>query len=364
MKARDSYFMMRALELAQKAEGSTSPNPVVGCVVVKDNKVIGEGFHKKAGLPHAEIEALKKCGKYAACATMYVTLEPCDHYGKTPPCTDAIINAGIKKVIIAMKDPNPLNNGKGIRKLRSKGISVVTGVLSGPAKSINKPFIKHTTTRLPLVTLKIAESLDGKIADSSGGSKWVSNRGSRSYVQKLRSLSDAVMVGVNTVIKDDPMLIARGYGKKTPTRVVVDSRLRISLDSRIVKSADRVPLIVFTTDMSSEKKREMLKKEHVTVVRVGSCRKRTDLRQVLMELGKRGVLSLLVEGGSELAGSLLDSKLADRAVFFIAPKIIGARDAVNAVKGTGVRKLKDAALLKNVDMIRIDDDIMISGDIS
>jgi len=359
----DIYYMRRAIKLAKKAEGFTSPNPLVGCLIVKKGKIIGKGYHHKAGLPHAEVIALQDAGEKAKNATMYVTLEPCKHLGRTPPCTSAVIKAGIKRFVIAMKDPNPLNNGRGITKLREKGASVTTGVCEKEAREINRPFIKYATKGLPFVTLKIAESLDGKIATSKGESKWISNSDSRQHVQKIRSYVDAIMVGSNTVIKDNPRLLPKGYYRRNPVRVVVDSRLKIPLDSKLVKTAEKAPLIIATTKLSSERKKRLLNKKNVNVIVIKSSKTGVNLEDLLKILGRMGILHILAEGGAELAGSLCDKKLVDRILFFISPKIIGGRDAITSIKGRGVNRIKDALKLENVEVKRFKDDVVVSGDI-
>ncbi|MDD5439417.1 MAG: bifunctional diaminohydroxyphosphoribosylaminopyrimidine deaminase/5-amino-6-(5-phosphoribosylamino)uracil reductase RibD [Candidatus Omnitrophica bacterium] len=356
-------FMRLALRLAKRAEGMTSPNPLVGCVIVLNGRVVGKGYHKRAGTPHAEVHALRSAGAQARGATLYVTLEPCDHYGRTPPCTDAIVNAGIKKVFIGMKDPNPINSGRGMRKLKRRGITVTAGISEAECRAINKPYGKWITTGVPYVTLKLAESLDGKIATRTGDSKWISGEGSRAYVQKLRQRVDAVMVGVNTVMADDPLLIPHGAFKKNPVRVVVDAGLSIPLSSRLAATTGRAPLWIAASNKAAGAKKNGLMKKGAEVIGVDASKGKIDMRGLLRILGKRMITHVLVEGGAALAGDMLDHRCIDEAVFFIAPKIIGGKDAVTAVSGNGVRLVSQAVTLKNISIQRIKDDVMIRGDV-
>ena len=303
---RDEEYMRVALNLAKKGKGKTSPNPIVGAVVVKDNRIVGRGYHKKAGQPHAEINALKQAGNNAKGASLYVTLEPCCFFGKTPPCTDAIIKSGIKKVVIAAKDPNPLNNGIGLKVLKRHNITVELGVLEADARSINEIFEKYITKKMPFVILKIAQTLDGKIAAKTGDSKWISCEKSRRFVHKLRSEVDAVMISANTARIDKPRL------KQARLKVVVP-------DGNV------------------------------------------NLKNFLKELGEKQITSILCEGGGELAWSLLKDGLVDKILFFIAPKIIGGRDAKTSVEGAGLSRIKDAIKLKEIKFSKIDEDVLIEA---
>ena len=321
--------MRLAIELAKKAIGKTSPNPAVGAVIVKNNKVIGKGYHKKAGLPHAEINALREAGQKAKGATLYVTLSPCDHYGRTPPCTDAIIKSGIKKVIIAMKDPNPVNNGNGIKRLRGSGIKVDAGVLAKEAEAINKPYIKFITKNLPYITVKVAQSLDGKIATRTGDSKWISSEDSRRYVHELRGKVDAVMVGANTVLRDDPLLLSK-VSRKQPVRIIVSGKSGVPQDAKIFSSLDRSPVII--------------------------------VKSLSEALALKNITHILVEGGGELIASLVKKDLVDRFLIFIAPKIIGGRTAKTAVEGAGISHIKDASNFKIKSIRRFKKDILIEAE--
>jgi diaminohydroxyphosphoribosylaminopyrimidine deaminase/5-amino-6-(5-phosphoribosylamino)uracil reductase len=338
-------FMKLALSLARKS--NPSPNPRVGAVVVKNGKIIGKGYHKRAGMPHAEIEAMRNAerrGHDVKGATLYITLEPCCHSNKrTPPCTKAIIGKGISEVICAMKDPNPHVNGKGIKELRRNGIDVSVGMLEKEVREINKGYIKSMEKGLPYVAVKMAMSLDGKIATEGGESKWISCRKSRDIVHKLRKEYDAVMVGVNTVLSDNPSFI------QNPVRIIVDSGLRTPENAKIFDSGK---VIILTTKKSKSPGVKF-------VVTKG---KRVDLRQAFKELPKLGVLSILAEGGGELNGSLFDEKLVDRIYFFTAPKIIGGKNAKTPVEGDGIKKLKNAVRIK-LKTRKTGDDFLFEGDV-
>ena len=333
-------YMALAIELAKKAEGMTSPNPIVGAVIVKNKRIVGRGYHKRAGLPHAEINALRRAGAKAKGGALYVTLEPCDHFGRTPPCTQAIIKSGIKRVIIAMTDPNPVNNGSGIRKLNRCGIKTEVGLLAEDAKEMNRSYIKFITKNIPYVTVKVAQSLDGKIATKTGDSKWISSDDSRRYVHKLRRVSDAVMVGANTVKRDDPLLLSRERGKQ-PIRVIVGGRSAISPGAKVFSFLHKNPVIIVKPDRRSGGK--------------------VDLDKLLKALAKMGITNILVEGGGELIADLVKEKLVDRFLVFIAPKIIGGRDAKTAVEGSGTALIKDAFCLKNISVKRFKKDILIEA---
>ena len=356
------HYMRMAIRLAKKAEGQTSPNPIVGAVVVKGGKIVGKGYHKKAGMPHAEIEALRQAGSRAKGATLYVTLEPCDHFGRTPPCTDAIVRSGIKEVVIAMRDPNPANNGRGTKKLRHHGIRTTVGIVEEQAREMNRPYIKWITTRMPYVTVKVAQSLDGKIAARTGDSRWISSGESRRYVHGLRGKSDAVMVGLNTVLKDDPLLTNRSGAGKRPVRVVVDSALKTPLNAKLVKTSRHVPLIIATTPRSSEKKKAALTDKGAEVITVRSKNGRVDLRAVLRLLGQRGFTHIMAEGGGELVAGLTESRLADRFLFFIAPKLVGGRAAPTSVEGAGISKIEDALVMSSVTIKRFGSDILVEAE--
>ncbi|MBO8158508.1 MAG: bifunctional diaminohydroxyphosphoribosylaminopyrimidine deaminase/5-amino-6-(5-phosphoribosylamino)uracil reductase RibD [Thermosyntropha sp.] len=353
--------MKRALDLASKALGRTSPNPVVGAVIVKDGKIVGEGYHHKAGTPHAEIHALNQAENLAKGATMYVTLEPCSHHGRTPPCAYALIKAGIHKVVVATLDPNPKVAGRGIKILEEAGIETVVGVLESEAKKQNEVFFKHITTGMPFVSLKYAMTLDGKIATFTGDSRWISSEFSRNYVHKLRNIYDAVMVGINTVLKDNPMLNCRLEGeKRDPVRIIVDGGLEIPLESNIVKTAHKQKTIVLTSLSVDEQKCHLLREKGIDILKVGGESDNLDLRQAFKELLKQDICSILVEGGSKLNSSLMEQKLVDKIYCFIAPKIVGGK-GITPVEGKGKEFMQDAYILKSPEFTPMGDDILITA---
>ncbi len=360
----DKRYMRMALRLAARARGLTNPNPAVGAVIVKAGRVVGTGFHRRCGLPHAEVNAIRRAGPAAKGATLYVTLEPCNHFGRTPPCTEAIIQSGIRKVVVAMKDPNPITSGRGIRKLKQRGIRVVMAVLEAEARELNKPFTKYIRSGMPYVTLKIAESLDGKIATRTGDSKWITSPDARAYVHSLRRTVDAVMVGVNTVIKDDPLLLARTPGVKQPARVIVDSTLKTPLNAGIIESVRVSPVIIATTRKVSSRRAAAYVKMGATVIFTASKKGRVDLRDLMKKLGQMEIIDILVEGGGEISATLIDERLADRMLFFIAPKIIGGRNAVPSVGGDGIRRMKDAVTLNIMNVKRFSKDILLEAEVN
>lgn len=355
-------FMRLALALAASAEERTYPNPMVGAVIVKNGKVIGRGYHRKAGLDHAEIAAIKNAKGSVKGAAMYVTLEPCDHYGKTPPCTKALIESGIKEVYAAMKDPNPVTSGKGIRKLRGAGVKVHVGMMEKEARELGRKYIKYITEKMPYITVKLAESLDGKIAAADGSSKWISSERSRKLVRKMRGTFDAVMVGIGTVLEDDPFLLdeaRKGYGTR---RVVVDSKLRLPERSNLVKTALKSPVIIAVTSSAPGYKVNRLSRvQGLEVVTVRGKAGKVDLKDLFGKLAERGMVNILVEGGGELAGSLFDEKLADEAIFFISPKIIGG--SASSVRGKGAATIAEAIRLRDVEVSMSGCDVMVRGKI-
>lgn len=356
----DSDFMLRAVELARKGKGRTSPNPAVGAVIVKDGRIIGEGWHRKAGKPHAENEALRSCAESAAGAALYVTLEPCNHRGLTPPCTDAIIAAGITRVVIGARDTSPKEGERGAARLRKAGITVRTGVLKKDCGRLVEDFLKHSRTGLPFVTLKTAMTIDGKVAAASGDSKWISSEESRRLVHRLRDETGAVMVGVDTVIADNPELTCRhGRGGRNPLRVIVDSRLRTPAGAKVVKMARRIPTIIATTSAAPLKKVRELERAGVEVLVLPSRRGRVRLPCLMEELGRRGVMSLMLEGAGELAGAAVGAGIVDRVLFFIAPRIVGGGRC--PITGFSAPKMSAALELSCVEVERIGPDVMIGG---
>jgi len=357
--------MRMALGLARKGRGRTTPNPMVGAVVVRGKAAVGKGYHRRAGEPHAEVLALRQAGKKAKGATLYLNLEPCDHFGKTPPCTQAILKAGIQRVVAGMRDPNPLVSGRGFRRLKRAGVRVDVGLLEGECRELNAPFGKFISTGNPFVILKAAVSLDGKVATKSGDSRWISGGASRKYVHRLRSDVDAVMVGVGTVRRDDPLLNVRLAGRKNPRhplRIIVDSRLRIPADSRIVRTAAEFPTLVAATPSAPLKRVDWLKKKRVEVLVVRRNRRgRVSLLALLKELGSRGIQSILLEGGPTLNASAWEEKIVDRVLLFIAPKVIGGRETSGMIGGEGVGKVKNARRVEILRVRRMGPDLLIEA---
>lgn len=349
-------FMKNALKLAKRGRGLVSPNPLVGCVIVSNNRIAGKGYYQYFGGPHAEINALRDAGEKAVNSTMYVTLEPCCFYGKTPPCTEAIIRSGVKEVVIGMEDPNPKVNGRGIQKLKAKRIKVTTDILKKQATKLNEAYIKYVTKKVPFVILKTAMSLDGKIASVTGDSKWISSEKSRQWVHRLRSQVDGVLVGINTVLKDNPGLTAHGLGKN-PLRIVLDGEARIPLKSQLLNN--QAPTLVVTAH--SPGKLSVLKRRGIRVLRINAKNGKINLKVLLRRLAKMGITSLLVEGGGETNASFLKEKLVDKVLVFIGPKIVGGRNAITPVAGNGIDKISQAIKLDKMSIKKIDEDILIEG---
>ena len=359
MEYFDEKMMKRAIVLARRGLGRTAPNPAVGCVIVKDGAIVGEGWHKKAGTPHAEVHALRLAGEKAHGADVYVTLEPCAHFGKTPPCADALKAAKVARVFVGMVDPNPKVCGKGVLLLRSAGIEVVSPFLEGRCRMLNEPFIKHVSTGLPFVVLKSAMTLDGKIATVSRDSKWITGDKSRLYVHKLRAMLDAIMVGVGTVVSDDPLLTSRTLGGRDPLRVVLDSSLRIPLQAQVLHNYSPARTIVATIS-DDEAKIARLTGLGAAVLRCREKDARVDLHDLLLKLGGLGVQSLLLEGGGELAGDALRSGLIDKCMFFYAPKLVGG-EGLGPFAGKGPEFMADSFALKNITIKKVGDDILVQG---
>jgi len=353
--------MRRALELARRGEGWTNPNPLVGAVIVKGGRIVGEGYHERFGGPHAEAVALETAGEEAEGAELYVNLEPCVHWGKTPPCVERIISAKIKRVIVAAQDPNPLVSGRGIARLQEAGIEVALGVLEEEAKKLNEPFFKFITTGRPFVVLKLALSLDGKLATRTGDSKWISSERSRALVHRLRNRYAAVLAGINTVLQDDPQLTARldDVRTKDPLRIVLDSRGRIPLEAKVLNLESDAPTVVATTEQMPEGKEEALLHKGARVWRCGTRDGRVDLEELLKKLGDGGIDSLLVEGGGTVAASFLEAGLVDKLVFFIGPKIIGGPGIT--IGGKGVKRIAEAWQVKDISVKTLDGDVVYEG---
>lgn len=358
----DKKWMKRAIELAKKGKGFVAPNPAVGAVILKDGKLIGEGYHMQYGQAHAEINAIKSVKSSCKDATIYVTLEPCSHYGKTPPCVDAIIKEGFKRVVIGMIDPNPKVAGKSISKLRAHGIDVDEGVCQEECEALNPAFIKAMTKKAPYIVLKTGMSLDGKIATKYGESQWITSEPSRAYVHELRHELDGIMVGINTVLVDDPMLTARREERSAhPIRIIVDSKARLPLDSKIAMTAHEVSTIVATTEEAPLAKVNDLEKMGVRVIKTPSKDNHVDLPYLMSELYQLNIHSILLEGGGQLNDSAVQSGIVDEIISFIAPIIIGGKEALSPVSGVGVETLAQAMRLEGIKITQYGDDICIRG---
>ena len=339
----DKKYMARALELAALGEGAVNPNPLVGAVVVKNGKIIGEGYHKKYGGPHAEVFALESAGKEAEGADIYVTLEPCSHYGKTPPCAKKIIEMGIKRCIVASLDPNPLVSGRGIKMLQDAGIEVIVGVMEKEAKELNRVFMKYIIEKKSYLFLKCGITLDGKIATRTGNSKWITNELAREKVQKLRNKYLGIMVGINTVLKDDPSLTARIENGRDPYRIVIDPNLEIPLESKIVNFQDGKSIVITSKENENEVKVSILKEKGVNVQYLEGKE-----FKVLKKTGELGIDGILLEGGSYLISKAFEERVIDGGEIFIAPKILGDEKAISFIKGFSFENIADGFQLENV----------------
>lgn len=361
---KESY-MRRALELAAKGEGYTSPNPMVGCVVVKDGKVISEGYHERYGEFHAERNALTRCKEDPEGADLYVTLEPCCHYGKTPPCTEIIIEKKIRRVFVGSMDSNPLVAGKGVRILRDHGIAVETGILEEECLKLNEVFYHYIQKKTPFVVMKYAMTLDGKIACATGDSKWVTGEDARNQVQRMRKRYSGIMAGVGTVLADDPMLNCRIEKGVDPVRIICDSALRIPQESRIVQTASEIPTIVACSHavLDKGKKREKVRLLQAAGVQILPTRgaQGVNLNELMARLGEQKIDSILLEGGGTLNASAIESRIVSKIYAYISGKLIGGMDARSPVEGMGVERMRDAVRLKQMDITRIGDDFCITG---
>lgn len=363
MQAPDKIFMKRAIALAGR--GRTSPNPMVGAVVVRDGKIVGEGYHPKAGEPHAEVFALQSAGELAQGADLYVNLEPCCHYGKTPPCTDAIIQAGIRRVIAAMEDPNPEVAGKGFEALRQAGIEVQVGLMEAEARELNRGFIKRVTTGRPFVLWKTAMTLDGKICTRTGDSRWITGEKARREVHRLRASFDAVMVGIGTVLADDPELTVRhlsGKHVQNPIRVVIDSEGNTPSSAKVLDG--QAPTIIAVKRSAPEANLDRLWQSGARILGIPDVDGRIDLKYLMAELGKMGINSVLLEGGGELVASMIALGLVDRGLVFIAPKIVGGRDAKTPVEGDGVELMSEAIETSKPKIRRFGEDVALEFQLS
>jgi len=360
----DSEYMQKALVLARKAKGFTSPNPCVGAVVVKDGIIVGQGYHRRFGGPHAEVEALDDAGPNAAGATLYVTLEPCNHFGKTPPCTHKIMGSNIKKVVVGCKDPNPFVGGGGIRFLEENGIEVVFGVLEDEAETLIEDFIWYVRNdKKPFVILKTASTLDGRTATRTGDSKWITGNASRAFVHQIRHETDAILIGSGTLHADNPSLTSRieGVETKDPARVILDTHLTIKENARVLTQASKARTIIVTHAGASPEKRARLEKQGVQVLDVGLKDNRLDLQELMIKLGQMPFLSVLIEGGGTVAGAALRAGIVNKLLLFMAPRIMGGSDGKPMFEGRGPERIKDALELKKMSLTRFENDILVSG---
>jgi diaminohydroxyphosphoribosylaminopyrimidine deaminase / 5-amino-6-(5-phosphoribosylamino)uracil reductase len=353
------FYMNLALQNALSMKGQTSPNPLVGAVIVNDNRIVGIGAHLKAGEPHAEIHALRMAGDKAQGGTIYVTLEPCSHHGRTGPCAEAIIRSGIKKVIVATLDPNPLVSGRGINMLKEAGIEVIVGVCEEESKKMNEVFNKYIVKKIPFVTLKSAITLDGKIATSTSDSKWITSEEARHDVHQLRHVNDAILVGVNTVIKDNPELTTRIPNGRNPVRIIVDSTLKIPLESKVITD-QKAETWIFTGRHHSAEKKHSLEKLGVKVF-VTSGSNQVNLSETLATLGQQSISSLLIEGGGEVNASFMEHKLVDKLILYIAPKLIGGKQAPTFLEGAGIDKMKNAIEFSMMEFTKVGRDYKFIG---
>ena len=355
-------YMRLALELAAKGAGYVSPNPMVGAVVVKDDRVLGRGYHQALGGPHAEVNAIDDAGEAARGATLYVTLEPCNHYGRTPPCTQRILNAGVGRVVVAMADPNPNVAGGGNDYLESMGLDVTCGVCEADAVALNESFIKFMHTQRPFVVLKMAATLDGRIATSSGDARWVTGAQARAFVHQLRHNMDAIMVGIGTVLADDPELSTRleQGGGIDPVRVILDSRLTISAEARLLNQLSTAETLIVCGPEAPEEKQLSLSEKGACLIQLPLVADRIDLKALMKELGARGLTSLLVEGGAQVAGAALNAGIVDKVHFFYAPKVMGG-EGIPICTGKGPEKMSECLPIRRTTVSRAGEDILITG---
>ncbi len=369
----DTHFMRRALELARRGEGFVEPNPMVGCVLVREGQIVGEGFHRRFGGPHAEVEALRAAGERAHGATAYVTLEPCSHHGKTPPCTDALLAAGVRRVVVALRDPNPAVHGQGLQILRNAGVEIVENVLTEEVRDLLAPYTTLLEKRRPWIIAKWAMTLDGRSASRSGSSQWISGEPSRLVVHRLRARMDGILVGAGTVRCDNPRLTVRLLDReeraRTPLRIVLDSRAEIPLTSRLIQTARETPLLVVVGDDASPAKMTALRQTGCEVLPIPAVAKgellenryARQIETLLTTLAERNLTNLLVEGGSRVFGLLFDWGLIDEVHAFIAPKLIGGKDAVPAIAGRGLADMEFPYRLKSPQISILDDDVYVCG---
>jgi diaminohydroxyphosphoribosylaminopyrimidine deaminase/5-amino-6-(5-phosphoribosylamino)uracil reductase len=359
------FFMKKALALAKKGQGYTSPNPMVGAVIVKDGEVKGKGYHQAVGQAHAEVNAIEDAGSQAKGATLYVNLEPCNHTGRTPPCTRKILEAGIKRVVVALEDPNTIAGGGSVF-LKQNGIEVITGVCENQAARLNEAFLKYVNSKTPFVTIKCAATLDGRIATRTGDSRWVTGEKARRHVHRLRHAVDAILVGIGTIHADNPSLTTRLDSNKgvDPIRIVLDTHLSISPDAKILKLNSNSDTILVTGNTVSEAQKKKVAKNRVRFLAQPLKNGQIDMKALMVQLGSMDITSLLIEGGSQVIASAFGSGIVDKALFFYAPKILGGDDGIPICRGPGPRLMKDCIRTTNIRIRRFDDDVMIEAYIS
>lgn len=357
----DEKYMALALELAERGRGKVEPNPMVGAVLVKNGEIIGKGYHVFFGGAHAEIHAINEGGENCTGASLYVTMEPCAHYGKTAPCTEAIIKAGISKVVTTVIDPNPITSGKGIQKLKEAGIEIKMGIMESQAKRLNAPFFKLMQKGLPYVIVKWAMSLDGKIATYSGDSRWITSEESREYVHKIRGQVDGILVGINTVLRDDPLLTCRLEGGRNPKRIIVDSNASLPLSSRLVKSINEAEIIVAVNKNAPQKNIEILEQLGCKIIQTKDTNDHVGFKELFQRLGEMKLTNILVEGGSSVITSVIEERLVDKIMVFVAPIIIGGEGAKSPVLGKGIDKICKAAEIREITLKNFSIDTVIEG---
>lgn len=360
MQQEHEKYMRMALRLAGRGRGHVEPNPIVGCVIVRGSKIIGKGWHKKYGGPHAEVNAIANAGGRVAGATVYVTLEPCAHFGKTPPCADLLIKNKVKTVVVACRDIFPQTNGRGIRKLKTAGIEVIEGILKDEAVRINAPFFKRIRKGLPYITAKWAMTLDGRIASSSGDSKWISSEAARKHAHKLRGVSDAIIVGIGTVLADDPELTCRMSRGRNPHRIILDSAARMPLNSKLIKTIKAAPLTIAVASLAPAKKVDALIKAGCNVVRFPSSKNGLSVPHLVRWMGKLGMTNVLVEGGGKVLGSFFDAGCIDETMIYVGAKVIGGNSNIQApVLGHGIMKMSMATLFSPIETKKLGDTLLI-----
>jgi diaminohydroxyphosphoribosylaminopyrimidine deaminase/5-amino-6-(5-phosphoribosylamino)uracil reductase len=358
---QEREFMAQALSLAARGQGTVEPNPMVGCLIVARGEAVGRGWHQRFGGLHAEVEALRDAGEAAQDATMYVTLEPCCHQGKTPPCVDAILQAGIRRVVVAMRDPFPKVDGSGLGVLQNAGLEVALGLAAANAQSLNAPYLKHVQRRRPWLIAKWAMTLDGKLASRSENSQWISNPASRAVAHQLRGRMDAIIVGRRTAVADDPLLTARPPGPRAAMRIVLDTNALLSLDSQLVRTAHDVPVLIAASESADSHRCRRLQNAGCEVVQLAGDNQAARLSGLLDELDRRQMTNVLIEGGSQVLGTAFDARLIDEVHVFIAPKLLGGSQALTPVGGLGLAMMSEAHGLDEVSVEQLGGDIYVSG---